>query len=158
VTEIQAPFRTYERAVPEEWVDYNGHMNDACYALALSEAAEELLVWLGLSADYRVETGAALYTVETHIRFLHECKLGQVLTAASTVVDAGPKKLRVYTELFVDGETLAASGDSMYLHVDGASGTVTELPADRFHLVEQMAAAHAALPRPDSLGKGVGTR
>lgn len=158
MTEIPAPFSTYASEVREEWVDYNGHMNDACYAIVLSEAVEELLDWLGMSADYRAESDAGLYTVETHLRFFNECSRGQALTASSTVVDAGPKKLRVYTELFVDGETLAASADSLYLHVAGASGSVTAMPADRLALVEQVAAAHATLPRPDTLGKGVGTR
>jgi len=158
MTEIAAPFRAYEGEVRAEWVDYNGHMNDACYAIVLSDAAELLLEWLGLSAAYREQTGAGLYTVETHLRFVHECSLGQALTAASTVVSADAKRLRVWTELYVDGDVLAASADSLYLHVDGESGKVTELPPDRRDRVEQVAAVHASLPRPDNLGKGVGTR
>ena len=158
MTEIAAPYRAYKGEVRAEWVDYNGHMNDACYAIVLSEAAELLLAWLGLSAEYRSTTGAGLYTVETHLRFVRECSLGQPLTAASTVVDADAKRIRVCTELFVDGGVLAASADSLYLHVDGASGKVVELPPDRRGLVERVAAAHASVPRPDYLGKGVGTR
>lgn len=156
--DIAAPFRAYRASVRDEWLDYNGHMNDAYYAVVLSEAAELCLDWLGMSADYRATTGAGLYTVETHIRFLSECSRGQILTAASTVVAADPKRLRLYTELFVDGETLAASGDCVYVHVDGASGRSAPMPEDRYGRLIQVAAAHAAVPRPDRLGEGVGAR
>ena len=30
----------YESAVAAEWVDYNGHMNDAAYALVFSRSVE----------------------------------------------------------------------------------------------------------------------
>jgi acyl-CoA thioesterase FadM len=158
VADIPAPYAAYSRVVPEEWLDYNGHMNDASYATALSGANEELLVWLGMSEGYRAETGAGLYTVELHVRYFAECSLGQTLTATSTVLAADAKRLRVYTELYVDGPTLAASGDSVYVHVDGSSGRSAPMPADRQELVERVVAAHAALPRPERLGEGVGSR
>lgn len=140
-----------------EWVDYNGHMNDAYYAVVLSEANEELLEWLGMSESYRAETNAGFYTVETHIRYLDECSRGQVLSAASTVIDADAKRLRVHTELFAD-DTLAATAEVMYLHVDGNTGRSAPMPADRQALVDRVAAAHAELARPAHLGKGVGDR
>lgn len=158
MADIPTPFRSYESEVAEAWLDYNGHMNDAYYAVALSQANELLLESLGMSEDYRVTSGSGLYTVETHIRFLAECSRGQTLSAASTVLDADAKRLRVYTELYADTDTLAASGDSLYLHVDGEAGRSAPMPDDRLALVEQFVAAHASLPRPDSLGEGVGAR
>ena len=46
-----APYARYRTEVREEWIDYNGHLNDAGYAIVLSEANEVLLAHLGLSAD-----------------------------------------------------------------------------------------------------------
>jgi acyl-CoA thioesterase FadM len=153
--EMPAPFATYRTEVRSEWLDYNGHMHDASYAVAFSDANEELFEALDLSADYRERTGAAFYTVETHLRFLAECGPGQTLTAATTVVDADPKKMRLYTELSCDG-VLAATAESMYVHVDPALGASTDLPSDRHAQVQQLLAAHADLPRPPHLGGGVG--
>jgi acyl-CoA thioesterase FadM len=151
-----APFASYESEVRREWLDYNGHMHDASYAIALSDANEELFEELDLSADYRASTGAAFYTVETHIRFLGECGPGQTLTAKTVLVDADTKRMRLYTELLCDGR-LAATGESLYLHVDSTLGATTPMPHDRQERVDQLLAAHAGLPRPNHLGRGVGS-
>jgi acyl-CoA thioester hydrolase len=153
--EAPAPFAEYRTAVLAEWLDYNGHMNDSSYGIVLSAANERLLEELGLSAEYRARTGASLYTVETLIRYLAECTLGQTLRATSMLVDADAKKVRVYTELLHDDGRPAATGESLYLHVDSALGTVTPMPGDRHDRVQKMLAEHADLPRPARLGLGV---
>ena len=155
--EWAAPFAAYRTEVREEWLDYNGHMHDAFYATVLSDANEELFEALDLSKRYRDAEGKAYYTVETHIRFVAECSRGDVLTAATTVVDADAKRLRLYTELVVDGGRQVANGDSLYLHVDTATGRTAALSADRLARVDAALAAHADLPRPPHLGLGVGT-
>ena len=149
-----APFREHRTRVRPEWVDYNGHMNDAAYAAVLGDANEALLEALGLSAAYRDRTGAAMFTVESHIRYLAECTLGQLLTAASLLVSADARKLRVCTELLDDQGEPVATGEFLYLHVD--SGRVTAMPEDRQREVSAVLAAHSALPRPDYLGRGIG--
>lgn len=150
-----APFARYKTAVGEAWIDYNGHLNDAGYAILLSEANEVLLAHLGLSADYRAKTGRALYTVECHIRYLAECRLGDQLTAASILVSADAKRLRVHTTLARGDETAVATGEHLYLHVDDALGRVTPMPADRWAAVEALLTEHAGLDRPAHLGKGI---
>jgi acyl-CoA thioester hydrolase len=150
-------FTAYREPIRAEWLDYNGHLNDASYASVFSAAHELLLEHLGLSADYRGSHHASMFTVETHIRFLAECSDGQVLTVATTVVDADRKRLRLYSELHADG-ALAATGESLYVHVDTDAGRSASLPDDRQARVDAMLAAHAGLPRPVHLGLGVGSR
>lgn len=150
------PFATYRVEVRSEWLDYNGHMHDASYGIVLSDANEELFAALGLSADYRASTGASFYTVECHIRYLAECSLGDVLSASTIVVSADAKKMRLYTELRHDDGRLAATGDSLYVHVDTTHGLTSEMPSDRQRRVQAMSVAHANLPRPPHLGLGVG--
>ncbi|MBA2559671.1 MAG: thioesterase family protein [Propionibacteriales bacterium] len=154
--EQPSPFSTYRTAVRDEWLDYNGHMHDASYATVLSDAHEELFVFLGLSEAYRVTAGAALYTVECHIRYLTECSRGQVLWAATTMVAADARKVRLHTELRHEDGRAAATGEFMYLHVDTALGTTTAMPPDQHERVQDMLLAHAGLPRPPHLGLGVG--
>jgi acyl-CoA thioesterase FadM len=158
MADVERPFTGYTTTVPAEWLDYNGHMHDASYGIALSDANEELFAALGLSRDYRERTGASLYTVEYHIRYLAECSLGQALTAATFVVAAGAKKVHLYTELLREAGDLAATGESLYLHVDATLGVTTPMPVDRQDRVQAMVAAHARLPRPSHLGRGVGAR
>jgi acyl-CoA thioester hydrolase len=154
-----APFATYRAEVREEWLDYNGHMHDAHYATVFSDANEELFAALDLSERYREQEGRAYYTVETHIRFVAECSRSDFLRAATTIIDADPKRLRLYTELSVDGAgRQVANGDSLYLHVDTATGRTAPLSDDRLARVREALAANATLPRPPHLGLGVGSR
>ena len=97
-----------------------------------------------------------MYTVECHIRFLAESRLGDLLEASSILVSADPKRMRVHTLLSRGDGTAVATGEFFYLHVDEAIGGVTEMPDDRWRGVEALLAAHAALERPAHLGRGVG--
>jgi acyl-CoA thioesterase FadM len=152
-----AEFTAYRAKVRPEWLDYNGHLHDASYAIVLSDAHELVFESLGLSADYRTSHSASMFTVETHIRFLAECSADQTLTARTILVDADAKRMRLHSDLYADG-VLAATGESLYLHVDTTAGRTVPLPADRQAGVDAMLAAHAALPRPAHLGLGVGVR
>jgi acyl-CoA thioester hydrolase len=134
-------FTAYREQVRPEWLDYNGHLNDASYAIVLTSAHELLLEHLGLSADYRQSHQASMFTVEMHLHYLAEVSTGQTLTASTVVTEADHKRLRLRSELHADG-TLAATGECVYLHVDTAAGRTAPLPADRQAAVDAMLAAH----------------
>ena len=135
-------FREYRCEVPERFIDYNGHMNDASYAQVLTDANELFLDALGLSAAYREATGCALYTVEMNIRFLREVSLGDVLTAETVLSTHDRKRVRLGTTVLdAEGEPVA-TGDSLYLHVDTGEGSVTEFPADRAEVLDRTQQAH----------------
>jgi acyl-CoA thioesterase FadM len=154
---LAAPFARYRTEVRGEWIDYNGHLNDAGYAVVLSEANEVLLAYLGLSEDYRADTGQAMYTVESHIRYLAEAKRGDVIHAASLLVSADARRLRLHTVLCRDNGTPIATGEYLYLHV-GKAGGATAMPPDRWAAVSALLSAHASLDRPGHLGRGIGAR
>ena len=46
------PLATGGRTVPPEWIDYIGHMMDAYYFVAFTEATEAFLDHLGLGERY----------------------------------------------------------------------------------------------------------
>jgi acyl-CoA thioester hydrolase len=152
-----SPFTAYREPVRDEWLDYNGHLNDASYAIVLTHAHELLLEHLGLSADYRESHRASMFTVEMHLRYLAEVSAGQTLTASTLVVEADRKRLRLHSDLYADGQ-LAATGECLYLHVDATTGRTAPLPEDRQSRVDALRDAHAGLPRPAHLGLGVGSR
>jgi acyl-CoA thioester hydrolase len=167
--EWTAPFAGYRSDVREEWLDYNGHLHDAFYAVVFSDANEDLFAALDLSEAYRAAEGKAYYTVETHLRFVAECSRGDLLSAETTLVDADAKRIRLYTELFATGAgttsesseatgaaRLVATAESLYLHVDTEIGRTAPLSDDRRARLDSLLAAHAALPRPPHLGLGVG--
>jgi carnitine 3-dehydrogenase len=97
-----------------------------------------------------------MYTVESHIRYLAEAMRGDVIEAASLLVSADAKRLRVHTVLRRDDGVPVATGEYLYLHVDQAAGGVAAMPPDRWAAVNALLSAHASLERPGHIGRGIG--
>lgn len=148
-------FRVEGIAVRDEWLDYNGHVNDSAYAVICAEANEAFLRHVGVSADYQAATGCTTYTVEAHLRFLAEVKGGEVLAADVLPVDADAKRLRLHTTVLLDGSPVL-TGEYLFLHVDQNEGRVVPFPPDRAAAIAAEVAAYADVARPDHLGRGVG--
>lgn len=150
------PFVSSVMEVEKDWIDYNGHMNMSYYNVLFDRCAEEALELLGLGADYARTRKLTLYTAELHICYVRELHLGDKVTATFHVIDNDAKRLRVYQEIHhVDG-WLAATGETLSLHVDMAGPSVAPFPADILARVGAMRAAHAALPMPERAGRSIG--
>ncbi len=110
---------TYRTQVLKDWVDYNGHLRDAYYLLIFSYATDALMARIGLDADSRGQSGHSLFTLEAHIHYLHEVKLGSEVWVQTQIVGFDKKRLLVYHTLHREGtdQALAAS-EQMLLHVD----------------------------------------
>ncbi|PVZ37077.1 thioesterase family protein [Pseudomonas sp. CC120222-01a] len=110
---------TYRTPVQEDWVDYNGHLRDAFYLLIFSYATDALMERIGLDESNRGQSGNSLFTLEAHINYLHEVKLGTEVWVQTQIIGFDRKRLHVYHSLHRAGfdEVLAAS-EQMLLHVD----------------------------------------
>lgn len=110
---------TYRTPVQEDWVDYNGHLRDAFYLLIFSYATDALMERIGLDEGSRGQSGDSLFTLEAHINYLHEVKLGTEVWVQTQIIGFDRKRLHVYHSLHREGsdEALAAS-EQMLLHVD----------------------------------------
>jgi carnitine 3-dehydrogenase len=151
-----SPPVTLDRQVPVTWVDYNGHMNEAQYLTAFSNACDQLLIWSGMDAACVAE-GHSVFTVETHIRHLDEVNIGDRITVTTRVLEGGGKKFHIWQELF-SGDRLCATGEQMLLHVDLATRRSAPPRADVADWLARAARAHAALPPPEGLGRHVGQK
>ncbi len=146
----------YDRLVPRDWVDYNGHMNEAHYLSVISDATDQLLHWAGMDAACVAE-GFSVFTVETHIRHLEEINIGDRVRVTTRVIEGGAKKLHVWHEMFV-GDTLCATGEQLLLHMDLATRKSALPRADVAAWLGAVRSAHAGLPVPEGLGRAVGQR
>ena len=143
------------RAVPPEWIDYNGHMMDAYYFLAFTEATEAFLDHVGLGAVYRARTGSGIYTAESHLCFLSGVTEGATLRYQTQLLGHDGKRLHVFHRMTSAG-TLAATCELMFLHV--SRDRVTPMPPEAAAAVGALAAGQAALPRPDQAGRRIAMR
>ncbi|MEH6773235.1 MAG: carnitine 3-dehydrogenase [Cereibacter changlensis] len=151
-----APLVMAEMQVLPGWIDYNGHMTESRYLFAASETSDAFLRLIGADMDY-VAGGFSYYTAETHILHLGEAKLGHRLTGTLQVLAADDKRLHVFIRI-QRGAEVVASVEQMLLHVDMQAGKTCPAASSVLDRLRPIAAAHAALPRPDSAGRAVGRR
>lgn len=120
-------FPPHVERVRDEWIDYNGHMNEAYYVLVFGHATDEVMDALGMDEAYREGTGCSLFTVEAHIRYLDQVGPGAELGVRTRLTDAGRKRLNLVHEMYV-GDELRATEDVVALHVDTVAGRTTSFP------------------------------
>ena len=144
------------RAVPEEWIDYNGHMMDGYYCVAFAEATEVLLDHVGFGPAYREETGSSIYTVESHLCYFRSVRAGTELRYWTQLLGADAKRMHVFHRMTEAGSGHeVATNELMFLHVDIASDRVTPMPPERQAVVDALAAEHATLPVPPDAGRRI---
>jgi len=151
------PLDTGGRTVPADWIDYNGHMMDGYYAIAFTEATEAFLDHVGLGAAYREETGASIYTVESHLCYFSSVRAGARLRYSSQLLGTDAKRMHVLHRMADAGTgDEVATNELMFLHVDIATERVTPMPRERQQAVAALAAEHATLPTPPTAGRQIG--
>ncbi|WP_339560561.1 thioesterase family protein [Pseudomonas sp. EA_65y_Pfl1_P113] len=148
---------TYTTNILPDWVDYNGHLRDAFYLLIFSYATDALMDTLGLTRESREASGHSLFTLELHLNYLHEVKLGAEVEVHTQLIAHDAKRLHLYHSLHLVGDAKELAGnEQMLLHVDLAgphSAPFTEATRGK------LAAIHAEqtdLARPALLGRLIG--
>lgn len=150
-----APFVSRVMEVEKDWIDYNGHMNMAYYNVIFDRSSDEAFDQMGLGLDYVRERKLTIYTAEVHICYVQELHLGDKVTVTYQLLDHDEKRLRSYQEIrHVDG-WLAATSETLSLHIDMAGPNVAPFPADIQPRVEAVRAAHAGLPMPERAGRSI---
>jgi acyl-CoA thioester hydrolase len=147
------PLDTGGRIVPPEWIDYNGHMMDAYYFMAFTEATEAFLDHVGLGAAYQARTGSGIYTAESHLCFLSGVTEGTALSYRTRLLGHDAKRLHVFHEMTGGGDGPAATCELMFLHV--SHERVSPMPPEAARAVAALADAHASLPRPVQAGRHI---
>ncbi|NBD29274.1 MAG: thioesterase [Alphaproteobacteria bacterium] len=106
----------YDTTVRPDWIDYNGHMQDAYYGLVFSHAVDTVQDAVGVDAAYRARTGCTIFLLEDHKSYLREVKEGAALRVEMRVLDADAKRFHLHGRMFED-DALVAVGEFIELHV-----------------------------------------
>jgi len=153
------PLRVYREAVLPEWIDYNGHMNVAYYVLAFDHATDAMYDHLGLDRAYRERTGCSTFAVEMNVSYVREVHEGDPLAFATWILGVDDKRLHYYHEMYHGAEGwLAATCELLSLHIDMARRRTAPFSEDIRTRLEAVRAAHAALPRPERVGRTFGVK
>jgi acyl-CoA thioester hydrolase len=146
--------------VVAEWVDYNGHMNDAAYAIVFSRSVDALMDRIGLDAKVRERTGQTLYTMQTMLHYFKEAREGEALSVAAHVLEHDDKRIRVWLDMTdTKGERLAASEQLLLSIVKSdASARAAPWTFETMAALEALAKAQKDMPHPPEAGAGVAIR
>lgn len=152
-----APLDRHRARVLPEWIDYNGHMNVASYLYAFDQATETLCVELGCAAEYVRQERGMCFTLETHLTYDREVRLGDPLCITTQLLDWDAKRIHFFHSMYhaADGY-LAATNDQLMIHVDYQTRRSAPWPPDVLARMEAMGRAHRALPVPAKAGRVVG--
>jgi acyl-CoA thioester hydrolase len=134
----------------DEWLDAYGHLNEAYYLVPFSNTTWVLQDHFGIGVDYFERTGGALYTVESHLRYLKEVRAPATLEIESIILGSDPKRIRIAHVMLVEGIE-RATFECLLLHFDTKAGRTTPLP----EIVQAALKAAQVASLPDWAGRRV---
>jgi acyl-CoA thioester hydrolase len=152
---VKVMLETGGRTVPQEWIDYNGHMMDAYYFVAFTEATESFLDHVDLGEAYRERSGCGIYTVESHLCFAASVREGEQLRYHSQLLGADAKRLHLFHTITTVEGTQVATNELMFLHVALDGERVTAMPGEQQAIVEALAKEHHMLVLPPQAGRRI---
>jgi acyl-CoA thioester hydrolase len=148
MSDTQAPLRLHQASVLPQWVDYNGHMNEAYYVLVFGDATDAFYDHVGFDSAFRETHRVSAYTLESHISYLMETHEGESLQVATQILGYDRKRVRLHHSMCRGDSEIVAVIELLALHVDKAA-----LKAAPFHpapmaRIAAIGDAHAVLPLP----------
>lgn len=143
-------FRFHSEPLQESWLDLYGHLNEAYYLVPFSNATWVMQDHFGIGSDYFDATGCALYTVETHLRYLNDVRAPASMDIETMIFESDAKKIRFAHRMMV-GETLCATAEFMGLHYDTRASRTAAMPEE----VQRKLGEAAVAELPDWAGRQI---
>jgi acyl-CoA thioester hydrolase len=151
-----APFLAAPMRIEPQWIDYNGHLNMAYYNVMFDRAIDELWLRLGIGPGYMKERQGSTFTAECHVRYLREIHLGDPVQVSILLLAADEKRLHTFEELRHATEGwLSATSENMTIHIDMTARKTAPFPPDIRSRIEAVTKAHAAVTRPEGIGRKI---
>lgn len=155
---MPSALQTLQTPVIKEWIDYNGHLNDANYLVIFTKASDALQNHLGLTLEHIQNTGETLFTVETHLAYVQEIGLGETVTITTQMLETDNKRMRIFHRMFNDQNELLATVEMLFLCYNLLAKKVTNFSDMMVQSITILEAEQSQLPWPDNAGKGIGLK
>jgi acyl-CoA thioester hydrolase len=144
-------FKLHSEPLQDSWLDAYGHLNEAYYLVPFTNTTWKLQDQFKIGVDYFEETGCALYTVETHLRYLDDVRSPAMIEVESIILGSDAKKIWFAHKMIVDGK-LCATGEFMVLHYNTRESRTMEMPASVQTALKKAEIAE----KPDWIGRQIG--
>ena len=142
-----------------EWIDYNGHMNVAYYVLAFDHGVDAFMQFIGISPAYIEQRRASTFTLEMHVSYIRELRVGDPLRLNCQLLDFDTKRVHYFLHMHhAEDDYLAAVSEQIMVHVDLETRRSSEFPDDVRIALKSLMNAHRHLPLPEQSGSVIGIR
>jgi acyl-CoA thioester hydrolase len=121
--------RFHSEPLQEAWLDLYGHLNEAYYLVPFSNTTWVMQDHFGVGSDYFDQSGCAIYTVETHLRYLNDVRFPATMDIETLVLGSDAKKIWFAHQMLVEGQ-VCATAEFMTLHFNTREGRTMEMPAE----------------------------
>ena len=148
-----ANLKLHDEPLQVEWLDAYGHLNEAYYLVPFTNATWKMQDFLSIGMDYFNESGNALYTVETHLRYLTEVRAPAHIEVETIILDFDVKRIHFAHLMMVDGR-LRCTGEFMILHYATKAEKTVPMPQSTLDLLR----LHKVDKMPDWAGGRVGIK
>lgn len=155
-SKIEQPIPLFESSVLSEWIDYNGHMNDACYVIAFSQAVDGFMSFIDLNEAFREQHSVSIYTLQSMVTYLKEVSEGENIVIKGQLLESDAKKLRLFLTMYhANTHDELATMETLLLHMDMKHHKAAPFLPHTWSLVETIQAAHNKLETPSNAGKPI---
>lgn len=136
----------WEAEVTADFIDENDHMNIRHYLELNSLAVDVLVRGVGIDDDYRAERRLGAFSVEHHLRYYTELRLGDRITVHPQVLARSSRGVHLMSYLLDAERGLVANTlELTYLHVDMDARRSVPMPDDVAEGIDRLLAAHRSL-------------
>lgn len=127
IIELPAAF---DRIVPDEFIDENGHMNIGDYFRLCSHSIWKATITAGVGDTYIDEHQQSLFTVEQHMRYYGELRLGDRFTVHTRLLARSARVVHGMS-FVVDQQkhALACTQEAALVHVSTATRSSVDIPS-----------------------------
>lgn len=147
-----------ETKVLSEWVDYNGHMNDAEYARVFSMCVDRVMRVIGIDDEFRESTHYTIYTLETHLCYLNEVMEGTPLRVTFQLLDHDEKRLHVFFVMEDNEGNRLSTSEQMLMGIDLQTRRSAPFPESVQKKIDKISQEDDSLDKPNEAGRVIGIR
>jgi acyl-CoA thioester hydrolase len=153
-----APVVIGPRAVPPEWIDYNGHMNVAYYTMAFDQAIDRFLEdELGIGESFVARDRQGPYALQAHIHYMGELLEGDEFSVSILLHDHDAKRMHLVLEMWnSDTGVVSATCEEVLMNVDLETRRSAPYPDWAQARLASMRKGHSFQPRPQQMGRPIG--
>ncbi|MDD1794865.1 thioesterase family protein [Enterovibrio sp. ZSDZ42] len=146
----------FESPVLPEWIDYNGHMNDAYYVVAFSQAIDAFMLRIGLDKAFREAQCVSIYTLQSMVTYQKEVAEAEPILIQGQLLESDNKKLRLFLTMYhAQTHDELATMETLLLHVDMQAHRAAPFLAQTQALVDEIQVAHHLLETPTNAGSAI---